>query len=95
MASQDQVYAVQQNIRGVVGRVSELEALLKQEGQAGNQQEVKFLQGRLEKLDDQLVSLRRELASLREEGNLLLQGEHSFLCHFLPHSLPYLFDMGI
>ena len=89
MASQDRVHAVQQDIQGVVGRVSELEALLERKGQAGNKEEVKFLQRRLEKLDDQVVSLRRESANLREHGNLLLRaqgGRHSVLCHVLPPS---------
>ena len=60
MSNQDQVQAVQQQIEDALRKVSESEASLALEKQAGHKMEVDFLCSQLENLDTQLVSLREK-----------------------------------
>ncbi|KAL3141581.1 hypothetical protein ABBQ32_004824 [Trebouxia sp. C0010 RCD-2024] len=65
---QEQIQEVQQQIENVLTKASEMEELLAQEKQAGNQEEVQYLRGQLEQL-------YKERVALREEKNLLLRAQ--------------------
>ncbi len=83
MSNREQAQEVQQQINVVLGEVSEVEITLAAAEQADNGEKVRFLRGRLEKLDSQLVSLR-------EEKTLVLRGqqggEHCSPNYYLPCS---------
>lgn len=66
MSVQNQVQAVQRQIEDNLRKVSDTEASLALEKQAGDKEEVKHLRGRLEQLDKIRVCLH-------EEENLLLR----------------------
>ncbi len=68
MASQDQLLAVQQDIEGVLGEVSEVKTSLAAAKQAGAQAEVAFLR-------ESLLELRKKENSLHEEKNILMRAQ--------------------
>ena len=68
----DQLEAIRQDIRSVKDKIVKIEqdlAIAKQSGNKGGEEEVRFLRGRLEKLDSQLLSLQ-------EKENILLRVKH-------------------
>ena len=70
---ESQLEAVRQDIRSVKDEIVEVKqelAIAKQAGSKGVEEEVRFLRGRLEKLDSQLLSLN-------EKENILLRGQAS------------------
>ena len=80
-----QLEAVRQDIRSVKDKIVEIEqelAIAKQAGNKGGEEEVRFLRGRLEKLDSQVLSLNSQVLSLSEKENILLRrqasGNHCF-----------------
>ena len=81
-----QLEAVRQDIHGVKEKIVRTEqslAAAKQAGNNGGDEEVKFLRGRLEKLDSQLLSLQ-------EEKNILLRSQASSKHAFSSYILAYL-----
>ena len=64
---ESQLEAVRQNIRSVKDEILEVKqelAIAKQAGNKGGEEEVRFLHGRLEKLENQLLSLQDKKNSL-------------------------------
>ncbi|KAL0024981.1 hypothetical protein WJX77_008277 [Trebouxia sp. C0004] len=84
---ESQSEAVKQDIRGVKDEIVEVKqelAIAKQAGNKGDEEEVRFLRGRLEKLDSQLLSLN-------EKENILLRRQapsQQELQHLLGTPLP-------
>ncbi len=68
MLKREEAQKVQQQINVLSGEVSETKIAITAAEQAENGEKVRFLYGRLEKLDSQLVSLR-------EEMNIVLRGQ--------------------
>ena len=63
----DQLEAVRQDIRSVKDKIVKIErdlAIAKQSGNKGGEEELRFLRGRLEKLDSQLLSLQEKKINL-------------------------------
>ena len=78
-----QLEAVRQDIRDVKDEIVEVKqelAIAKQAGTKGDEEEVRFLRGRLEKLDSQLLNLQ-------EKENILLRSQApSKPCLWLVHT---------
>ncbi len=71
MASQDQLQEVQQEIKAIVGEVSEVKTSLAAAEEAGDGDKVRFLRDRLVQLDRKEIVLRGERVLLREKENKL------------------------
>ena len=82
MASQNQLQEVQQEIKAVVGEVSEVKTSLAAAKEAGDGNKDRFLRDRLVQLDSEWVVLREEKNKLnvaQTEGQHWLPCQNSYL----------------